>query len=153
MYPENRKQARRQETASSMKLRSAKIVKALIEIYPAQTIALKNHHAMVCRHIDAELAGEEEPLTVSAERRKQEYWELLKIIAEVDPDLPIVELHDEESAKMDARVIEAQSNIADIDRSTLMWKDHMRNVLIALHVGGKTAADQEHREFLQNLED
>lgn len=128
------------------KARAREYTKTLAAQYPQAASALWSYYETVCLRLDSESRSKVEfldDLEAIATQDKLDYWEILKIINIVDPNLPIVELHDQFCAEADAIIAKTREMVASLDAETARYRDAMINVVIAYHTGGHAAAQEE----------
>jgi hypothetical protein len=109
------------------------------EQFPQIADSLREYAERVSRDYEAEQSPDHPRLSIDeqTDKDKRDYWELLTILAQAVPDLPIVELHDEAVAKIDAAVREGKQQKDAIKRATDTTRSTMGDTAIDYHITGK----------------
>ncbi|MEC3978151.1 hypothetical protein [Amycolatopsis sp. H20-H5] len=110
--------------------------------YPQIDKALKEHARRSNQELDAMRTPGRPRLSTEerADHLKREYWEFLSILVRAVPDLPIVEMHDEAAAQIDAMTRQGQEQERAIRTSTEQTKEALGNAAIDHYVANKDRA-------------
>jgi hypothetical protein len=114
------------------------------EQFPEIAEPLREHAERKIRDFEAQGSPERPrlPAAERAEKMKADRWEFLTILAQAVPDLPIVEIHDEDSAEIDATFRDAEEQSRAIREATKKAKSDMGDVLIDDYLERKQQEDE-----------
>lgn len=117
-------------------------------LYPAITVELTKWSERRCADLDGRLAqfdaNQAHDIRASIEVDKRRLWEKLVILGSVDPEMNIVEIHDQACAQLDQALAVGEAQKREIEAATSQTLAAMGDMTIDYHLANKEKQSRPH---------